>query len=94
MKVKAIGKFDTPAVPTLTEVAPAEPVTHRRVVFETEDWFDTPVFRRDALAPGQQTKGPAIIEQLDATTVVYPGDSSIVDDWGNLIIDLEVEKVI
>jgi N-methylhydantoinase A len=94
MKVKAIGKFDTPAVPTLTEVAPAEPVTHRCVVFETEDWFDTPVFRRDALAPGQQTKGPAIIEQLDATTVVYPGDSSIVDDWGNLIIDLEVEKVL
>ena len=30
--------------------------------------------------------GPAVIEQYDATTVVYPGWSYTPDDYGNLIL--------
>ena len=68
---------------------------------ERDVWFlgsdralTTRIYQRDRLRPGMTIAGPAIIEQLDATTVVYPGDSSVVDDWGNLIIELEVEKVL
>jgi len=32
--------------------------------------------------------GPAIIEQLDATTVVFPGDSAIVDACSNLLVEV------
>jgi hypothetical protein len=32
--------------------------------------------------------GPAIIEQLDATTLIFPGDRGVVDAWGNLIVTL------
>ncbi len=36
-------------------------------------WHRTPVFRRDALQPGDTIKGPAIIAEANATTVVEPG---------------------
>ena len=34
---------------------------------------DTPVYRRDQLRPGQRLRGPAIIAEANATTVVEPG---------------------
>jgi N-methylhydantoinase A len=49
-------------------------------------WLDTPVYRREYLPTGAQFTGPAIIEQLDATTVVEPGNAVELDTLGNLII--------
>jgi len=46
----------------------------------------TPVYARDLLAPGQTVAGPAILEQMDATTVIGPGDQAIVDSYSNIII--------
>jgi len=42
------------------------------------------VHRRDAL--NEFREGPAVIEQYDATTVVYPGWSYTPDDYGNLVL--------
>jgi N-methylhydantoinase A len=44
----------------------------------------TPVYRRDLLPSGQTLTGPAILEQLDSTTVVPPGWSVRGDRWGTL----------
>ena len=57
----------------------------RRVWFES-GWAPTPIYRRDALPLDAEFVGPAIIEQLDATTVVEPGDRVRVDALGNLEI--------
>ncbi len=46
----------------------------------------TPVYDRTLLDPGHEVPGPAIIEQLDSTTVVYPGQHAVVDDYRNLIV--------
>ena len=57
-------------------------------------WFgphapaDTPVFDRSRLRTGAEIVGPAIVEQLDATTVVHPGDRARVDAHANLNITL------
>jgi N-methylhydantoinase A len=51
-----------------------------------ERWHDTPIFRREQLPPGASLAGPAIVEQLDATTVIEPGDRARVDAWDNLEI--------
>ncbi len=56
-----------------------------------EVWFDgkpeaTPVYRRDWIPHGATFPGPAIIEQLDTTTVIEPGNCVIVDKLGNLIV--------
>jgi N-methylhydantoinase A len=62
-----------------------EPVDRRRVWFDGKG-LDTPVFQRDDLPCGFSFQGPAIIEQVDATTVVPPGASAEVDKYLNIII--------
>jgi N-methylhydantoinase A len=44
------------------------------------------LYERDRLDVGAIVAGPAIIEQLDATTVIPPGWSGQVDGYGNLIL--------
>jgi N-methylhydantoinase A len=62
-----------------------EPAGTRRVWFES-GWKETPIYRRDALPLDAAFEGPAIIEQLDATTVIDPGDRITTDVLGNLAI--------
>ena len=51
-------------------------------------WVETPVFWRDHLPPDLALPGPAIIEQMDTTIVVAPGDHVRADATGNLIITI------
>jgi len=66
--------------------APA-PIERRPVWFDAVQAVDTPVFDRATLAPGHAFAGPAVIEQLDATTLLYPGDRLTVDGALNLLIE-------
>jgi N-methylhydantoinase A len=59
-------------------------------------WFDddtgyqdTPVYERILLPPEERLQGPVIIEQVDTTTVVYPGQTAWVDAAGNVIITFD-----
>ncbi|MGX9230233.1 hypothetical protein ACWV95_36360 [Streptomyces albus] len=51
-----------------------------------EGFVPVPVHRRDALRPGNRVTGPAVIEQMDTTTVLLPGDELTVDAHSNLVI--------
>jgi len=53
---------------------------------EAGDALRTPVYSRDRLVPGNVLQGPAIVEQMDTTTVVLPGMHCCVDAWGNLVL--------
>jgi N-methylhydantoinase A len=44
------------------------------------------VYSRDLLEAGHKISGPAIIEQLDTTTVIHPEQEAVVDDYRNLIV--------
>ena len=57
----------------------------RPVWFEA-GWVPTPVYRRERLPPSAEIEGPAIIEQLDATTVLEPGSRARQDAHGNLVV--------
>ena len=73
-----------------TERAPtlkAAQVGERRVWF-TDGWHTTPIYAREKLPLDAVFKGPAILEQLDCTTVVEPGDKVRQDKLGNLLITL------
>lgn len=48
----------------------------------------SPVYDRTLLLPGNTVAGPAIIEQMDTTTVLLPGDVCRVDAYGNLKIQI------
>jgi N-methylhydantoinase A/oxoprolinase/acetone carboxylase beta subunit len=49
----------------------------------------TPVFERIKLPPDALVVGPAILEQADTTTLVYPGQAAKADRHGNLVIAVQ-----
>jgi N-methylhydantoinase A len=53
------------------------------------DVVETPLYMRAELPPGARIEGPAIIEQLDSTTVVPPGWRAEVDEWLNIRMHLQ-----
>lgn len=63
-------------------------IMHSRPVWFDSGWHDTPIYNREFLPPKIKFRGPAVIEQLDTTTVVEPENHAEVDKAGNLIISL------
>jgi N-methylhydantoinase A len=46
-----------------------------------------PVYDRARLRSGSRFVGPAVVEQMDATTLVLPGMSARVDAFANLVLE-------
>jgi N-methylhydantoinase A len=63
-------------------------IERRTTWFEGRESADTPVYRREDLPAGARFTGPAIIEQLDTTTVIPPGTAAAVDPFLNIIMRL------
>lgn len=60
---------------------------HRDVFFAEAGCFvDTPTILRHTLRVDEVVPGPAVIEEMDSTTIVHPGYSAKVDPHGNLHI--------
>lgn len=59
----------------------------RRAYFdEARGFTDCPLYDRAALLPGNRLTGPAILEQMDSTTVILPGQEAEVDRYRNVVI--------
>jgi N-methylhydantoinase A len=89
LRVAALGELERDVAgfkPPAEDEAPPEDI--RDVVFEGER-VPTKIFRRDRLPAGAQVAGPIVIEEDTATTVVPPGWSARVDEFGNVIITQE-----
>ena len=63
----------------------------RPVWFADGGFVGTPVFHRSRLPHDSTLQGPAIIEQMDATTVIPPKAGIAIDPMGNIIIRLPIE---
>jgi len=79
------------------EVGASDPsraiVETRSTCFDpAEGYVDTPVYDRARLTPGDVVAGPAIVEQMDTTTVLLPGDVCRVDAYRNLIVEIGEQK--
>ncbi len=69
-----------------TGAAPVASAT-RPVAFDGEDeQIETPIYQHEDLAAGATFQGPAIVEQLDSTTVIPPDVRVEVDEWHNIRI--------
>lgn len=90
LQLKAIGKTPKPnfVAADLQPDAEVEPIETRPVFFNGQ-WHDTPVYQRETTPAGAQIQGPAIINQLDSTTVVPPQCRAEIDEWLNIRIYLE-----
>ena len=89
LHLRAVGKTPKPSFTPFEKVAnaSAEPDARREVFFDGQ-WHDTPVYVRDTLVPGVELSGPAIIDQLDSTTVVPPKTRASIDEWKNIRIQI------
>ena len=89
LRTAVIGRRRPVSIEGLISLEPGSggvsPAGRRRAWFDGR-WHDTPVYRREQLAVGTELEGPAIVEQLDTTTVIEPGDHVRVDRLGNLEI--------
>jgi 5-oxoprolinase (ATP-hydrolysing) len=75
------------AAPAQAPAQPSsEPVDSARVFLEGQ-WSQVPVFRRDGLVPGAEIRGPAIIAEATATTVVEPGWTARMSPRGDVILE-------
>jgi N-methylhydantoinase A len=95
--VTATGLIDTPELPRPPQGGREPPLdarrTTRRAFFESPgrgggDWMECPVWQRDNLLAGNEIAGPAIIEEVSATTVLHPGDRAHVDALGSLLVEI------
>ena len=62
----------------------------REIDFELQGRLPSSVFARNLLEPGHFIKGPAVIEDSESVTILYPGQTLVVDDYSNLIINTGV----
>ncbi len=85
--VTALGAGARPALPRLQAGPLPEPRERREVRFGVTGSLVTAVYRREDLPGGARLRGPAVIEELDSTTLVLPGQELPVLENGILRID-------
>lgn len=91
LTVRAIGITPKPSFPKIEidKNAKAVPKGTRDVWFHGHPQaMSTNLYDRENLPAGVTINGPAIIDQLDSTTVIPPGDVAYIDEWLNIQIKL------
>ncbi|WP_332461240.1 hydantoinase/oxoprolinase family protein [Acuticoccus mangrovi] len=91
VRIAASGRHHRDVDPVHTEpgaTAPPTPIATRPVWFDRSGAVETVIYDRARLAHGHRIVGPAIIDQLDTTTVIFPRDVATVDLRHNLLIEV------
>ncbi|WP_148136641.1 hydantoinase/oxoprolinase family protein [Candidatus Formimonas warabiya] len=87
LRLVGIGQLDKKLKQKVLKQVTGAPVPRKtgRAVFYGRE-FDTAIYNRQELHPGQEFMGPAIVEELTATTVVPPGYHVTLDEYGHILI--------
>lgn len=89
-RLTAIGRLKSPPRPATARASGApKPAGRRMVWFDGDAPTEAAIYDRSALLPGHSLEGPAVVEQLDATTLLFPGDRLTVDGARNLIVEVK-----
>ena len=80
--------------PQVARQSASRPDSSAALIGEAEVVFQqgplmSPLYQRDDLVCGNRISGPALVIQMDATTVVPPGWGGAVDPFGNLLLEPE-----
>ena len=90
-RVEAYGLVDKPTLSASPDAGPDAKAARSgaRDVYlpEREGFVTCPVYDRERLAAGNRIAGPAIIEQMDSTTLLLPDQDATVDPHLNLILE-------
>jgi N-methylhydantoinase A len=89
LRLESIGDVSKPELPRIPEggrVEDAQMGTRRTFLAELQDWHEVAHYDRNRLRAAMEISGPAIVEQMDTTTLILPEQHASVDDYGNLIV--------
>ena len=90
-RLTALAKLEQPELEAAQldgECNPSRAKKGSRKVYFRNQSMSAPIYDRELLVPGDSIIGPAIVEQLDSTTVVWPSQNCDVDAYKNLFIKL------
>ena len=90
LRVTALAKMPRPRLEARAMNGSANPEAAKQA--QREVYFGgvaslADIYARSRLEPGDTMTGPAIVEQLDSTTVVWPRQTATVDPSGNLVLE-------
>jgi N-methylhydantoinase A len=90
LRLRAMGVVEKIALPEIPVAAGSmpEPYERRSIRLDGASHRDVPAYRRDALRAGHRINGFSVVDQLDSTSLILPGQTAEVDRHGNLIIQL------
>jgi 5-oxoprolinase (ATP-hydrolysing) len=87
--VEVIQKMETPEEPLITRrrsIDEAPEAVEIVRMFTADRWYDTPVYRREYLAPEDIINGPAIVVEKISTIVVEPNWQARLTELNHLIL--------
>jgi N-methylhydantoinase A len=90
LRIRAVGKNTPPPLQPQTP-GPSDPSSANlgtRPVYFTQGISDCRVYQGEALTPGNQVEGPAVIIRSDTTILLNCDDFAHVDELGNLLIEV------
>lgn len=90
--IRAIVKAKSSLTADLKEVSgkatdPKDAIIHATKYYYEQEWHDAAIFDRGKLGIGTVISGPAIVSEMDSTTLILPGYAATVDKVGNLLIN-------
>jgi N-methylhydantoinase A len=90
--IRAIVKETSSLAADLKEVSdkktkPKDAKLHDTKFYHEQEWHDAVIYDRGKLGVGTVITGPAIVVEMDATTLILPGHAATVDTVGNLLIN-------
>ena len=88
LRIEAAGRTEASPRPDLETGEKPAPVQSQMVHWESGD-VDTPIYDRATLCAGVRLSGPAVITQLDTTTIIPPGWSATVHPSAALLLEKE-----
>jgi N-methylhydantoinase A len=84
LRVRAGVEAAVAHLPEWPTTGGGQPFTEHEAYFAETGTAALSVYRREDLPPEHRVKGPALIEDPWATTLVYPGQTGLLDRAGNL----------
>ncbi|MBG9454161.1 5-oxoprolinase [Lysinibacillus sphaericus] len=89
--VTAFGKVHKPKLKTINRQSSLQDalLEQRNVYYEQDGWVKTNIYDRELLPIEVKIKGPVIVEEKAAATVIYKSQSLYVDAYGNIVIEKE-----
>jgi N-methylhydantoinase A len=91
LRLTAIGGLSKPEIKKETPGGrdPKAALKEKRRIYMEGRFIQAPIYERKRLRCGNRIQAPAIIEQLDSTTVLFKGYRATVDRYRNLVIEKE-----